>query len=99
MIGMKRSVSKLVGVPCKMQAIRSKPAPVSMFLLGSSLYSLADAIDGVKLAEDDAPNLDVAVVFDIIGQKFDAEMLRVPLLAAVKKTSVFGPHGPSPICQ
>jgi hypothetical protein len=44
-----------------------------------------DAIDGVELAEDDAPDFDVTVIFDIIGQKFDAEMLRVPLLAAVKE--------------
>jgi hypothetical protein len=44
-----------------------------------------NAIDGVELAEDDAPNLDVAVVFHIIGQKFDPDMLRIPLLAAVKE--------------
>ena len=39
-IGSNKSVSKLVSVPCKTEAIRSNPAPVSMFLEGNSLYSL-----------------------------------------------------------
>ncbi len=38
-IGKKRSVSKFVLAPWKIAAKRSKPAPVSIFLLGNSLYS------------------------------------------------------------
>jgi hypothetical protein len=69
-----------------MQAILSRPEPVSMFFDGSSLYwSLRNAIDGVILAEDDAPDFDVAVIFDIIGQEFDTQMFRVPAFAAVEE--------------
>ena len=40
MIGINRSVSKLVLAPWITATKRSKPAPVSMFLCGNSLYSL-----------------------------------------------------------
>jgi valyl-tRNA synthetase len=36
MMGWKRSVSKFVGFPCMMAAMRSRPSPVSMFFLGKS---------------------------------------------------------------
>ncbi len=39
-MGKNKSVSKFVSVFCKIQANRSKPAPVSIFLEGNSLYSL-----------------------------------------------------------
>ena len=42
-----------------------------------------DAVDGVVLGEDDAPDLDVAVVLDVVLEQLPAEVLRVVFLPAV----------------
>ncbi len=51
---------KFVSTPCITAAIRSRPMPVSMFLLGSGRRLFGRIADAVELREDQVPDLDFA---------------------------------------
>ena len=52
---------KLVSTPCSTAAVRSRPIPVSMFLLGSGRRLFGGDADAVELREDQVPDLHLAV--------------------------------------
>ena len=65
MIGANRSVSNIESRPWRMGRIRSRPAPVSMFLLrqvGTGAVGVA-----VELHEDEVPELDEALLAAVLG--------------------------------
>ena len=91
MIGMKRSVSKLVLAPWITATKRSKPAPVSMFLCGNSLVlTTRNSWVSVKLRQNNVPDFDVTVVFDIFCKTDeDRYFFRVKGFSTVKEDFLY----------
>ena len=100
MTGQNKSVSKLESVPCIMQASLSRPLPVSMFLLGSSLYSLL-GLPGSELNwEKTIFQISIYLSFSISSFNILIPMFLGSYFSPLsKKISVSGPQGPSPISQ